>query len=61
MTDNPTLVIHCSSHQELRQRFATLEKNRGNDLTFKYSMYYKKVVSESTEQKGKRKLSFKVK
>lgn len=61
MAHNPTSVIHCSSHQDPKQRFATLEKNRGNDLTFKYSMYYKKVVSEPTEQKGKRKLSFKVK
>lgn len=61
MAHNPTSVIHCSSHQDPKQRFATLEKNRGNDLTFKYSMYYKKVVSEPTEAKSKRKLSFKVK
>lgn len=61
MAHNPTSVIHCSSHQDPKQRFATLEKNRGNDLTLKYSMYYKKVVSEPTEQKSKRKLSFKVK
>lgn len=61
MAHNPTSVIHCSSHQDPKQRFATLEKNRGNDLTLKYSMYYKKVVSEPTEQKSKSKLSFKVK
>uniref|UniRef100_UPI0037505B76 ArdC family protein n=1 Tax=Flavobacterium sp. TaxID=239 RepID=UPI0037505B76 len=61
MAHNPTSVIHCSSHQDPKQRFATLEKNRGNDLTFKYSMYYKKVVNEPTEAKSKRKLSFKVK
>lgn len=61
MAHNPTSVIHCSSHQDPKQRFATLEKNRGNDLTFKYSMYYKKVVNEPTESKSKRKLSFKVK
>ncbi|CAN1543465.1 Domain of unknown function DUF1738 [Flavobacteriaceae bacterium] len=61
MAHNPTSVIHCSSHQDPKQRFATLEKNRGNDLTFKYSMYYKKVVNEPTEAKTKRKLSFKVK
>lgn len=61
MAHNPTSVIHCSSHQDPKQRFATLEKNRGNDLTLKYSMYYKKVVSEPSEQKSKRKLSFKVK
>ncbi|MCL9806946.1 zincin-like metallopeptidase domain-containing protein [Flavobacterium amniphilum] len=61
MAHNPTSVIHCSSNQDPKQRFATLEKNRGNDLTFIYSMYYKKVVSEPTEQKSKRKLSFKVK
>ena len=61
MAHNPTSVIHCSSHQDPKQRFATLEKNRGNDLTFKYSMYYKKVVNEPKEEKSKRKLSFKVK
>jgi antirestriction protein ArdC len=57
MAHNPTSVIHCSSHQDPKQRFATLEKNRGNDLTLKYSMYYKKVVGEQK----KKKLSFKVK
>ena len=61
MAHNPTSVIHCSSHQDPKQRFATLEKNRGNDLTFKYSMYYKKIVNEPKEAKSKRKLSFKVK
>lgn len=59
MAHNPTSVIHFSSHQDPKQRFARLEKNRGNDLRIKYSMYYKKVVSEPTE--SKRKLSFKVK
>ncbi|WP_300568449.1 zincin-like metallopeptidase domain-containing protein [Flavobacterium sp.] len=57
MAHNPTSVIHCSSHEDPKQRFATLEKNRGNDLTLKYSMYYKQVVNEPR----KRKLSFKVK
>ncbi|MBN9285586.1 MULTISPECIES: zincin-like metallopeptidase domain-containing protein [unclassified Flavobacterium] len=56
MAHNPTSVIHCSSHQDPKQRFATLEKNRGNDLTLKYSMYYKKVVNEPK----KKKLSFTV-
>lgn len=57
MAHNPTSVIHCSSHPDPRERVATLEKNRGNDLTLKYSMYYKKVVG----QPKKKKLSFKVK
>ncbi len=57
MAHNPTSVIHCSSHPDPKQRFATLEKNRGNDLTLKYSMFYKKVVNEPK----KKKLSFKVK
>ena len=61
MAHNPTCVIHCSTHQDPKQRFATLEKNRGNDLTLKYSMYYKRVVSEPLTQKRKTKLSFKVK
>ena len=57
MAHNPTSVIHCSSHPDPKERFATLEKNRGNDLTLKYSMYYQKVVN----QHKKEKLSFKVK
>jgi antirestriction protein ArdC len=57
MAHNPTSVIHCSSHPDPKERFATLEKNRGNDLTLKYSMYFKKVVG----QPKKKKLSFKVK
>lgn len=61
MAHNPTSVIHCSTHQDPKQRFATLEKNRGNDLTFKYSMYYKKVVNEPKKEKSKSKLSFTVK
>ncbi|WP_395043405.1 ArdC family protein [Flavobacterium sp.] len=60
MAHNPTSVIHCSTHQDPKQRFATLEKNRGNDLTLKYSMYYKKIVGENNEPTKKRKLSFKV-
>jgi antirestriction protein ArdC len=58
MAHNPTSVIHCSSHNDPKQRFATLEKNRGNDLSLKYSMFYKKVVNE--KQKDKKKLSFTV-
>lgn len=57
MAHNPTAVIHCSSHPDPKQRFATLEKNRGNDLTLKYSMYYKKLIGEHKRKK----LSFKVK
>lgn len=57
MAHNPTSIIHCSSNPDPRERFATLEKNRGNDLTLKYSMYFKKVVG----QPKKKKLSFKVK
>lgn len=60
MAHNPTSVIHCSSHEDPKQRFATLEKNRGNDLTFKYSMYYKKVVNQPQKEKSKSKLSFTV-
>jgi antirestriction protein ArdC len=53
MAHNPTSVIHCSSHEDPKQRFATLEKNRGNDISLKYSMYHKKVVTKT-------KLSFNV-
>ncbi|WP_300569879.1 hypothetical protein, partial [Flavobacterium sp.] len=60
MAHNPTSVIHCSSHEDPKQRFATLEKNRGNDLTLKYSMYYKKVVNQPQNGKSKSKLSFTV-
>ncbi len=52
MAHNPTSVIHCSSHQDPKQRFATLEKNRGNDLTLKYSMLYKKVVNEPKKKRN---------
>lgn len=34
MSHNPTAFIHCPRIKTQKQRFATLEKNRGNDLTF---------------------------
>lgn len=58
MAHNPTCVIHCSSNPDPKQRFAILEKNRGNDLEIKYSMYYKKVIQESKNKSPKGKLSF---
>lgn len=61
MAHNPTCVIHCSTHWDPKQRFATLEKNRGNDLTLKYSMYYQRLVTEPKQRATKRKLSFTVK
>lgn len=45
MAHNPTCVIHCNTHPDPKERFAILEKNRGNDLTLKYSIYYKKLVA----------------
>lgn len=60
MAHNPTSVIHCSSHPNPKERFATLEKNRGNDLSLKYSMYYQKVVNPPKNKKSKNKLSFTV-
>ena len=56
MAHNPTSIIHCSSHPDPKHRFATLEKNRGNDMTLQYSMYYQKVVNQAK----KKKLSFTV-
>lgn len=66
MAHNPTAIIKCHPSENPKERFATLEKNRGNDLTLKYNMYYKKLYSNETEQvakpkpEQKRKLSFKV-
>lgn len=68
MAHNPTAIIKCHPSENPKERFATLEKNRGNDLTLKYNMYYKKVYGNGNDTepvtepktKQKRKLSFKV-
>lgn len=52
MAHNPTVVINCSSNTDPSKRIATLEKNRGNDLSLSYNMFDKKVVfPEKTEVK----------
>jgi hypothetical protein len=42
MAHNPTKIIQCHPSHDPKERYATLEKNRGNDLNLKYSMYHKK-------------------
>ena len=45
MAHNPTCIIECHPSEDPRKRYATLEKNRGNDLTLAYSIFYKKLVN----------------
>lgn len=49
MAHNPTMIIKCHKSEDPKLRYATLEKNRGNDLELIYSIYYKKMV-ESVEE-----------
>jgi hypothetical protein len=49
MAHNPTAIIKCHPSHDPKERFATLEKNRGNDLSLKYSMYDKKLIEDKPE------------
>lgn len=49
MAHNPTMIVNCHKSEDPRLRYATLEKNRGNDLSLIYSVYYKKII-ESVEE-----------
>lgn len=50
MAHNPTVIINCTSAENPKDRVASLEKNRGNDLTLKYSIFDKKIIQPETEQ-----------
>lgn len=63
MAHNPTAIVKCHPSENPKERYATLEKNRGNDLSLKYSMFYKKLINEQNNQpitQHKSKLSFQV-
>lgn len=63
MAHNPTAIVKCHPSEDPKERYATLEKNRGNDLSLKYSMFHKKLINEQNEldtAQTKSKLSFHV-
>lgn len=51
MAHNPTAIIECHPSENPKERYATLVKNRGNDLSLKYSMYYKKLIKDKPTEK----------
>lgn len=44
MAHNPTAIIHIEPNHDYTKRIATLEKNRGNDLSIKYNIFEDKVL-----------------
>ena len=46
MAHNPTKIIECHSDKDYRKRYATLEKNRGNDLAMCYQIFEKRAYRE---------------
>ncbi|MEO4005781.1 hypothetical protein [Flavobacterium sp. CAU 1735] len=44
MAHNPTAIIQCHPSPNPEDRYATLEKNRGNDLSLKYSIFHKALI-----------------
>jgi antirestriction protein ArdC len=61
MAHNPTVIVKCHPSENPSERYATLEKNRGNDLSVKYSMFDKKIIQEPSQNNvSKPKLSFQV-
>jgi antirestriction protein ArdC len=61
MAHNPTVIIKCHPSENPKERYATLEKNRGNDLALKYSMFDKKIIKDPSQKiASKPKLSFQV-
>lgn len=61
MNHNPTVVIECHPAEHPRDRIATLEKNRGNDISLMYSIYNKKLIQKQSDEKPTSNLSFRVK
>jgi len=45
MAHNPTCIIDCHPSDDPKKRYATLEKNRGNDLSLAYSIFHKKIIN----------------
>ena len=50
MAHNPTKIIQCHQSKDPVKRYASLEKNRGNDLGLYYSMYYQKLIEDPNTQ-----------
>jgi len=57
MAHNPTAVIECHPSPNPEERYATLKKNRGNDLSLKYSIFHKTLI---VPVDSNRKLTFNV-
>ncbi len=45
MAHNPTAIVQCHPATDPKDRYATLEKNRGNDLNLCYDIFQKKVFA----------------
>jgi antirestriction protein ArdC len=61
MAHNPTVIVKCHPSENPSERYATLEKNRGNDLSVKYSMFDKKIIQIPSQKNiSKPTLSFQV-
>lgn len=52
MAHNPTAIIQCNPALNFEDRYATLEKNRGNDLSMCYDIY--KMKTFKFNEKGER-------
>ncbi|MFD0862485.1 ArdC family protein [Sungkyunkwania multivorans] len=46
MAHNPTVIIHCYTSTHPQDRYASLEKNRGNDLNRFYNMFHKRLIPD---------------
>jgi hypothetical protein len=60
MAHNPTVIIQCHPAKNPKERIATLEKNRGNNLEINYSIFYKKIIDDSDTKQSHSRLSFEV-
>lgn len=54
MAHNPTMIIQCHPSENPALRYATLEKNRGNDTSLMYSIFSKKVIKSVPVEKSKK-------
>jgi antirestriction protein ArdC len=46
MAHNPTKIIQCHTSPNPEYRYATWEKNRGNNTELMYSIFHKKIITE---------------
>ncbi len=52
MAHNPTAIIECHPAKDPKGRYATLEKNRGNDLSICYDIFKKRPFVFAEDKKG---------